>query len=96
MRPGVTVLAIPGAWYITTELTGPAERGSQPDGIWTGLAGADLGLHPGTPVDPADLTGSAEAAFSPASAGLGPASPVVSGDAGGWFGRLRWPESGVH
>jgi hypothetical protein len=55
VRPGVTVLAIPGAWYVTTELTGPADRGSQPNGTWTGLAGADLGRHPGTPVDPADL-----------------------------------------
>lgn len=56
MRPGVTVLTIPGAWYVTSELTGPAERGSQPNGVWTGLAGADLGLHPGAPVDPADLS----------------------------------------
>jgi hypothetical protein len=55
VRPGVTVLTIPGTWYITTELTGPAERGSQPQGTWTGLAGADLGLNHGTPVDPADL-----------------------------------------
>lgn len=56
VRPGVTVLTIPGAWYVTSELTGPAERGSQPNGVWTGLAGADLGLHPGAPVDPADLS----------------------------------------
>jgi hypothetical protein len=55
VRPGVTVLAIPGTWYVTTELTGPAERGSQPNGIWTGLAGTDLGLNHGTRVDPADL-----------------------------------------
>src|SRR6266487_2352324 len=55
VRPGATVLTIPGAWYVTTELTGPAERGRQPPGVWTGLAGADLGLYPGTPVDPADL-----------------------------------------
>ncbi len=51
MRPGVTILAIPGAWYVTTELTGPADRGSQPHGVWTGLAGAELGIHPGGRVD---------------------------------------------
>jgi hypothetical protein len=51
MRPGVTILAIPGAWYVTTELTGPAERGDQPKGVWTGLAGAELGIHPDDHVD---------------------------------------------
>jgi hypothetical protein len=55
MRPGMTIVTIPGAWYVTTRLTGPAERGSQPVGIWTGLAGAEFGIRSGAPVDPAML-----------------------------------------
>ena len=50
MRPGMTILTIPGPWYVTAELTGPADRGSQLSGIWTGLAGADLGIQVGDPV----------------------------------------------
>src|SRR6266487_3034260 len=51
MRLGVRIIAIPGPWYVTSRLTGPAERGTQPDGVWTGLAGAELGIHAGDPVN---------------------------------------------
>src|SRR6266852_2829363 len=47
VQPGLTIVTIPRAWYVTTELTGPADRGSQPAGMWTGLAGAELELNPG-------------------------------------------------